>query len=165
MPSAERPVVADATPIIALASLRRLALFRDLYRGVLVPEAVRSELTSGGRRPGGPEDLSTAPWIRVGKLRSPMPRDLSANLDRGEAEVVALAQEMDARLVIIDDRLGRRHAARLGLRVTGTVGILLAAKQAGLEERIGPLLDQLDLNKIYLSNRLRALALQRAGEG
>ena len=143
MPSAERPVVVDATPIIALASLGRLTLFRDLYRQVLVPEAVRRELVGGGRRAGSAEDLSAAPWIQIRRLREPFRSRLPEDLHRGEAEVLALAQEVDARLVIMDDRLGRREAARRGLSVTGTVGVLLA---------------------IYLSKKLRALALEKARE-
>lgn len=167
MPSAERPVVADATPVIALACLGRLALLRDLYRQVLIPEAVHGELASGGRRPGGSADLSASPWIEMRQLRNPLSVlsiDFFGDLHRGEAQVLALAREIDARLVVMDDRLGRRHAARLGLTVTGTLGVLLAAKQLGYEQRISPLLNQLDAHGIYLSRPLRALAVKAAGE-
>jgi predicted nucleic acid-binding protein len=164
MPSAERPVVADATPIIALAGLGRLTHFRDLYTEIVVPQAVWRELERGELRPGGLADLAGAPWIQTRPLRDPVPSGLAEGLHRGEAEVLALAQEVHARLVVMDDRLGRRHAAVLGLRVTGTVGVLLAAKRKGLEPRIGPLLDQLDARGLYLSQKLRALALERAGE-
>jgi predicted nucleic acid-binding protein len=52
-------------------------------------------------------------------------------LDEGEASVLALAEELDASLVIVDERKGRRYAKRLGLAVTGTMGILLLAKEQG----------------------------------
>lgn len=164
MPSAERPVVADATPIIALAGLGHLSLLQQLYNEVLVPPAVWGELTSGGLRPGGLEDLAAAPWIQSGTLSIPSQADFFPDLDRGEAEVIAFALQADARLVLLDDRLGRRHAARLGLTLTGTFGVLLAAKKLGLVSAIAPLLDQLAENRIYSSPRLRELVLERADE-
>jgi hypothetical protein len=164
MPSAERPVVVDSTPIIALAGLGHLGLLQRLYGEVLAPSTVWEELTSGGLRPGGPEDLVAAPWIRCRALTNPGQADFFPDLDRGEAEVIALALETDAGLVILDDRLGRRHATRLGLRLTGTLGVLLAAKKVGLLTEIAPLLDRLGENRIYSSPKLRALVLERAGE-
>ena len=163
MPSAE-PVVVDSTPIIALAGLGRLELLQRLYGEVLVPPAVWNELTRGQRRPGGREDLAAAPWVQVGRFDDPDRADLFPDLDRGEAEVVALALETGARLVILDDRLGRRHATRLGLRLTGTFGVLLAAKKVGLLSEIAPLVDALGENRLYSSPQLRALVLDRAGE-
>jgi uncharacterized protein len=104
MPSADRPVVVDATPIVALAGLGHLNLFQRLYGEVLVPPAVWSELTRGGLRPGGLEDLDAAPWIQEGALAYPDQADFFPDLDRGEAEVIAIAQQTGARLVILDDR-------------------------------------------------------------
>lgn len=165
MPSAEGPVVADSTPIIALAGLGQLALLHRLFGEVLVPPAVWAELTRGERRPGGIEDLVAAPWIKVGELAHPKQADFFSDLDRGEAEVIALAREIGARLVLIDDRLGRRHATRLGLTLTGTFGVLIAAKKKGYLEEIAPLVDLLAENRLYSSPALRALVLDRAGEG
>ena len=164
MPSPERAVVVDSTPIIALAGLGQLDLLHRLYGEVLVPPAVWAELTTGERRPGGREDLAAAPWIQSVQLADPGQPDLFSDLDRGEAEVIALARQTGARLVIIDDRLGRRHATRLGLRLTGTFGVLLAAKKRGLLSEIRPLVDLLAENRLYASPALRALVLERAGE-
>ena len=95
-----------------------------------------------------------------------MPRraDLLSDPDRGEAEVIALAQEMEAGLVIIDERLARRHAKRLGLSLTGTLGVLLKAKQLGLVEAISPLVDQLRQGGIRLSDVVVAEVLRLAEE-
>lgn len=164
MPSAEGAVVADSTPIIALAGVGQLALLQRLFGEVLVPPAVSDELTRGDRRPGGREDLAAAPWVKAAELRDANHADVFSDLDRGEAEVIALAREIDARLVIIDDRLGRRHAARLGLALTGTFGVLIAAKKKGYLEEVAPLVDLLAENSIYSSPALRALVLERAGE-
>lgn len=164
MPSAERPVVVDSTPIIALAGLGHLSLLQQLYREVLAPPAVWDELASGRLKPGGSEDLYAAPYIRAVALADPGRADDFPDLDRGEAEVIALALQLGARLVILDDRLARRRATRLGLNLTGTLGVLLAAKKVGLLTEIAPLLDRLAENRIYCSPRLRALVLERAGE-
>ncbi len=95
-----------------------------------------------------------------------MPRraDLLSDLDRGEAEVIALAQEMEAGLVIIDERLARSHAKRLGLSLTGTLGVLLKAKQLGLVEAVSPLVDQLRQGGIRLSDVVVAEVLRLAEE-
>lgn len=164
MPAAEGPVVVDTTPIVALAGIDRLDLFRSLYSVVLVPPAVWHELESGGRRPGGLADLGSAPWIEIAAPAGAASLTLSSDLGRGEAEVIALASQLDARLVVIDDRLGRRHALRLGLAVTGTVGILVRATELGYVDQLLPLLDRLRENGLYLSDRLVSWARERAGE-
>lgn len=164
MPAAEGPVVVDATPIVALAGIARLDLFRSLYGEVLVPPAVWHELVTGGQRPGGLADLGLAPWIKIAAPPDAASFALSADLDRGEAEVIALARELNANLVVIDDRLGRRHALRLGLEITGTIGVLLRAKELGHVDRILPFLDGLQANGLYLSKRLKSWACARADE-
>lgn len=164
MPSAERPVIADSTPIISLALLGRLDLLRHLYREVLIPPAVFAELVAGGSRPAGLEDLKAVPWIRRVSLAEPGRFAFFADLDRGEAEVLALALERDAWVVVVDKRLGRRHAARLGLRLTGTLGLLMAGKREGLVDRVEPMLDRLQESGFRMSPELREKTLALVGE-
>ena len=85
-------------------------------------------------------------------------------LDRGEASVLALAKEHNARLVIIDEKKARGEARRIGLPVKGTVGILVEAKQKGLIDAIRPLLEALQDNGMYLEQSLVDKVLQLAGE-
>ena len=89
---------------------------------------------------------------------------LLSDLDRGEAEVIALAQELNADLAIVDERLARHHARRLGLTLTGTLGVLLKAKELGFVPAVGPLIDQLRLGGIRLGDAVVAEALKLAGE-
>ncbi len=77
---------------------------------------------------------------------------------------IALAEEREARLVIIDERKARRYAQRLGLPITGTVGLLLLAKEKGCILSVAPLLNELQKNGLYLSSSLVTKALQLAGE-
>jgi predicted nucleic acid-binding protein len=104
---------------------------------------VRDEVLAGAPGAVGSAELRQATWIRTVALQDPQRADLRSDLDRGEAEVLSLAQELGADLVIIDERLARRHAKRVGLRLTGTLGVLLKAKSLGFVPTIAPLIDQL----------------------
>ena len=163
MPEGSRIVVCNATPIITLAIVGQVGLLQRLYGTVLIPPAVEAEILAGGPRHGAKE-LSQSEYIQTVPLVDTIKADLLSDLDRGEAEAIALALEKRAGLLIMDERLGRRHAARLGLTLTGSIGILLKSKQAGYLDAIQPLLEQIEQNGIYLSQSLINQALQQAGE-
>jgi uncharacterized protein len=129
MPEESRLVVVNATPIISLSLAGQLDLLRNLYREVVIPTAVRAEVLAGGRTGRGVEELQAADWIKTVPLKDPGRADLLSDLHQGEAEVIALALERGASLAILDERLARRHALRLGLTITGTVGVFLKAKE------------------------------------
>ncbi|MBI4788215.1 MAG: DUF3368 domain-containing protein [Chloroflexi bacterium] len=164
MPESRRVVIANTTPIIALALIGKLDLLERFYGEIVIPSAVQSEVLSGGSTGVGVAELQRSIWIQVTPLADPTRADLLSDLDRGEAEVIALAQELKAGLVILDERLARRHAKRLGLKLTGTVGILLEAKQKGLVPAVKPLIEQLVRGGIRLGDDLIAAALRLAGE-
>lgn len=158
-----RLVISNATPIISLALIGQLQLLEALYGQVLIPNAVREEVMAGGDKVGSHE-LAHALYIKSVSVTNVKCDDSLNDLDQGEAEVIVLAQEQKADLVIIDELLGRRHAKRLGLSVTGTIGVLLRAKQEGHLERLAPYLDQLQRAGIHLSTRLIEQAIYLAGE-
>jgi hypothetical protein len=97
-------------------------------------------------------------------LANPRQALVYVGLDQGEAEVLALADERSARLVIMDERKGRRYAKRLGLPLTGTVGVLLTAKVQGLIPALAPLVDQLLAAGLFLTSDLVEKALELALE-
>jgi predicted nucleic acid-binding protein len=163
MPETPQVVVSNTTPIITLALVGQLPLLQYLYGTVLIPPAVEAEIIAGGSRYGALE-LSRANYIRTVPLVDPARAALLNDLDPGEAEAIALALEQNANLLIMDERLGRRHASRLGLTLTGSVGILLMAKQTGRIKAIKPLLTQLDEGGIHLSPALISQVLKEAGE-
>jgi predicted nucleic acid-binding protein len=164
MPESRRIVVVNATPLIALTLIDRLDLLQALYGQVTIPGAVQGEVLAGGREGRAAVDVSRLPWVRVVRLQDATLADLLVDLDRGEAEVLALALEMRADLVILDERLARRHAQRLGLLLTGTLGVLLGAKQRGLISQVAPLLDQLRQSGIWLNEAVVSEALRLAEE-
>jgi predicted nucleic acid-binding protein len=164
MPDRSRLVVVNTTPIIALSLIDQFDLLQKLYGRVSVPVAVQAEILAGGMTGVAVRELREAAWVDVVSLQDPSRADLIADLERGEAEVIALAQEQNADLVVIDERLARRYAKRLGMRLTGTLGILLKAKQVGLVDAVKPLVDQLRQGGIRLSDDLIAEVLKLADE-
>jgi len=157
------PVIANNTPLVALWVLGRLDLLRDLYAEVLVPETVRAEFLATEPRLRQAA-LNEAPWIKAVPLAHPQRALAYAGLDQGEAEVIALAEECSAALVIMDERRGRRYATRVGLSVTGTLGVLLLAKERQVVPALAPLLDDLQKAGLYLTPELRERTLRLAGE-
>jgi predicted nucleic acid-binding protein len=157
------PVVANNTPLVALWILGRLDLLRDLYGAVWIPQAVYEEFvaTERTRRHAA---LREASWIVTVPVSNPQHVKVYVGLDQGEAEVLALADEHAARLVIVDERKGRRYAQRLGISLTGTLGVLLLAKERGLVDLLSPLLAELQDGGLYLDSALTDRMLVLAGE-
>lgn len=157
--------VSDSTPLIALASVGRLDLLRALFGAVLIPEAVRREVVEvDADRPGAAEVLAAA-WIRTSHVHdAELVALLSERLDPGEAEAIALAVERGAALVLLDERLGRQQARDQGLEVTGTLGLLVSAKERGHLKAVRPVLEALEATHFYVSKALRRHILTLCGE-
>lgn len=158
-------VVCDASPIISLSSIGRFDLLRQLYEKICVPDAVYKEVTRAGERAGAGE-LASADWVERRTLGNDfLARALYGELDHGESEAIALAVELGADLLLVDERQGRAVAARFGLKVAGVLGVLIEAKQKGLLARIGPVLEELQSQGGFrVSPELRLRVLEAAGE-
>lgn len=156
-------VISNTSPLIGLSGLNCLPLLRDLYTEVWIPRAVEKEFLAVDET-DYQEVLNSAPWIKVVDLMNPQSATIYQGIDAGEAEVFALAVEHDARLILLDEKKGRRTAKEIGLTVKGIVGVLLEAKEEGLIDAIKPLLIQLRDNRIHLSESLINNVLQDAGE-
>jgi predicted nucleic acid-binding protein len=157
-------IVVNSGPLISLARIGQLQLLPELFDEIVVPAAVYGEVTGDPSLPGALM-IREAKWLRVGEVtnRGAVER-LSYWLDAGESEVLVLAQELGA-TAAIDERRGRTLAAGLGVPHTGTVGILLEAKSAGLISSVTPLLDQLSSHGVRVSSRLYKEARRLSGEG
>jgi predicted nucleic acid-binding protein len=160
-------VVSDTSPLIYLTRLAHFQWLRQLYGEVLIPPAVWREIVDVGA--GLPEADETRTAIAQGWVRVQAPASVTAvsrreGLDPGEREALSLAHEPGA-LLIIDEQVGRRIAAEMGIRVTGTLGILVEAKSRGLVVSVRAELDRLvNETTVYLSDSVRAFVLQQAGE-
>lgn len=161
----KRIVVSDTTAITHLAKIGALNLIRQLYIDIYIPEAVYNELTSHGENIPGAKEVIAYSWIKVKKVNDSARVDsLLDLLDPGESEAIVLAQEINADLLIIDEKTGRGYAKSLGLNITGMIGILLLAKEEKLIPTVKPYLDQLISTKFKLGNNLYEQALLLSGE-
>ena len=162
---AERLVAADASPLIGLAAAGAFDLLRRLFDRVTVTAAVRDKVLAGGARPGAREltEAIESGWIEVAAVRPD--RERFTDQGAGEASTLTLAIEHPGRcLVLMDEPLGRAHAQAHGIAMTGLVGVLLAAKRAGLVSSVGPLLERLEESNFRLSEELIRTVLEQAGE-
>lgn len=137
-------IVSDTSPINNLAAINHLHLLHQLYGMVFIPEAVYRELADPNLPVAGATEVQTFGWIQTRTISDrTLVEALSNELDIGEAEAIALAVEMQADQVLIDERRGRLVASRLNLRYTGILGVLVEAKSQGLIAEVKPLLDAL----------------------
>ncbi len=158
-----RKVISNTTPILSLLKINKLSVLRDLYGEIYIPFAVYEEIENGKDK-SYYQNLKNIDWIKIQKIKSESSRFYFMDLDKGEAEVLILANEMGADLVIIDEVLGRRYAKKMELNLTGTLGILLKAKQKGLLSQIQNLLIELQEKGSWFNPQLIEKVLQLANE-
>jgi len=162
-------VVGNTSPLTNLAAIGLFDLLCRLYGRLHITEGVWEELNAGGRHWPGRDEVAGADWVERHVVQNQaLVTALQRDLDRGEAETVALALEIDAQLVLLDEREGRRAAQRLGLQVVGVVGILLEAKARGAIKAVRPHLDALRQTAgFYLDDQVyhRALSLAEESHG
>lgn len=160
-------VVSNTSPINNLAGINQLDLIRKLYGSVIIPNAVYQELTSSNFPVAGAMEVQTLDWISVRQVSNlTVVNSLKKELDLGEAEAIALALELNAARLLIDERRGRIVAARLNIEHTGVLGILVEAKSKGIISSVKPLLEAL-INRagFWVSESIYHYVLELAGEG
>jgi predicted nucleic acid-binding protein len=159
-------VVSNTSPIINLAAVGQLALLPQLYGEVIIPPAVYDEVVISGAGQPGAMEIGEAAWAKVRPISNQaLATALRMELDDGEAEAIALAVEMKADLLLIDERKGRRVAEKLNCRLIGLLGVLIEARQHNLLTAVKPVLDEL-LEKagFRVSRALYERVLQVVGE-
>ena len=157
-------LICNTSPLQYLHQIGQLDLLPRLVNLLIVPTAVAAELAEGRRLGVDLPDPEALPWIIVREPRSQAVLPLMTDLGRGETAVLALALESGDAIVALDDALARRHAERLGLRLTGTLGLLLDAKRGGHIDAVMPLLDALQTLGFRLSATTRQAVLHLADE-
>lgn len=159
-------VVSNTSPIFYLSTIGHLDLLRQLYDEIVIPTTVFNEITNVANTDASARVVPTLSWIRTQSATDQeFVNRLRAKLDPGEAEAIALALELNADRLLMDERLGRAAAMRAGLQVTGVLGILIAAKRNNLIQEVKPLLDALiEQVGFWIDARLYAEVLQAVGE-
>lgn len=159
-------IVSNTSPITNLAAIGRLNILQDLYDTILIPESVNRELTGGGDGIPGAIEVQTLSWIQTHSVSNPnLALSLRQELDAGESDAIALAVELQADLLLLDERLGYQVASRFGLNIKGVLGVLISAKYRGLIPSVKPLLDELiGTAGFWITPGLYHRILQLAGE-
>jgi predicted nucleic acid-binding protein len=154
-------IICDSSPLVALSLCNELRLLDALFNEVIIPEKVYNEIN----KPGKPEAGKIAVWSQ-GKVRRAENQQQAMNLslDAGESEAIALYWEKSADFLLIDEQKGRKIAIQRGIKIIGTVGILLRAKQEGFITIIRPFVDLLRNSPIRISDELYKKALELAKE-
>lgn len=157
-------IICDTSAFQYLYQLGLLHILPALAGRVIAPPAVLEELAAGLASGVRVPDLSAYDWVTVRRPESEAALPLVTDLGPGEAGVLLLALESRKAVAVLDDALARRMAETLDLRYTGTLGLLLDAKKAGLIPAVAPLLDRLQSLRFRLAPETRTAALKLAGE-
>lgn len=147
-------IIADTSCLITLANIGQLALLRQVYGKVFITKEIAEEFG-----PGLPK------WLVVRTVRDDLKvRLLTLQVDTGEASALSLAIEIPGSTVILDDHKARKLASRLGVKYTGTIGVIVKAKVLGHLPSIRPVLARIKEVGFRISPELEAAALELAGE-
>lgn len=159
-------VVSNASAIINLAAVGQLDLLRQLYDKIAIPQAVYHEIAVVGVGQPGATEVQTLEWIETRQVvNRTLVASLQIELDKGEAEAIALAVELKAELLLLDERLGRAVASRLGLKFIGLLGVLIEARGKRLIPAVKPVLDNLITQAgFWVNDQLYAQVLQVVGQ-
>ncbi|MBM4055550.1 MAG: DUF3368 domain-containing protein [Planctomycetes bacterium] len=137
-------LISNTGPIIALMLIDRLNVLQNLFKKVFIPEAVHNELLQGENIGIGLASYKQASWIQVQSLQKTQDPLIKTVLDSGEASVIQLSLEINADYVLIDERKARKIARNIyGLRVIGTARNLVEAKNKGIIDSVGNVLNKI----------------------
>jgi uncharacterized protein len=160
-------IAADTSPLVALSGIRRLGLLRTIFGEVVIPPAVYREIIDQGVGWLEAEEVQAA--ILAGELVKVWSKPfglLSAparKLDAGEVEAISLAKHMNS-LCLLDERRGRAFAEANGVRVIGSLGVIIRAKNRGLVTKVAPLIEAMRANGINLADSLISAVLSECDE-
>ena len=159
-------VVSNTSPITNLSAIGKLHLLQQLYGEIFISSSVFKELTQWGDSIPGATEVKTSNWIQVKSINNiSLVQSLKEQLDEGESSVIALALELKANWLIIDEQLGRKIAIEYNLKITGILGILIEAKRQGLISLVKPILDDLiNIAKFWVDSSLYTRILSIVGE-
>jgi predicted nucleic acid-binding protein len=151
-------VIADSSPLLALVNIECINVLPVLFQQVVVPPTVVEELKRP-KRPAAVRGFINAPppWIVV---RTPGAVESIPNLHPGECEAIALAAELGADLLLMDEQHGRSAARARKLNVTGTVGVLERAAEQRLLD-LATAFDRLRRTDFWIDHRILEARLRQ----
>jgi predicted nucleic acid-binding protein len=160
----ERLTISNTSPLLYLNLIDQLDLLRQLYGEIVIPMAVETELGVGAKQGIRVPSPNSIPWLRVTPLQAQHLIPAMTDLGPGEAEAIGLALENPGSRLILDDQLGRQVARLNRIPLTGTVGVILKAKERAYLRTVEPIIVALRNAGLWLDDALIELVLKQAGE-
>jgi predicted nucleic acid-binding protein len=150
----QKVILSDTSCLILLDKIGELNLLTELFGAIVVTQEIADEFKN-----------ELPDWIRVENASNKTyQKILEASLDKGEASAIAFALEQSDCLLIIDDYKGRKYAEQLGIKITGTLGVIINAKLKGHIKSVKPILDKIKATDFRLTLELERMTLVKAGE-
>jgi predicted nucleic acid-binding protein len=159
-----RKWVVNASPLIILGKLSQLSLLSRIPDDLVIPRAVAEEVTLG------PPGDAAREWVEkegaaLVHESGPVDTEVAAwDLGLGESHVLTWARRHPQTTAILDDAASRRCAEALGIQITGTLGVLVMGKRAGLLSELKPILSEAQSKGFRISPDILNTALHLAGE-
>jgi predicted nucleic acid-binding protein len=157
-------LVCDTSALVALHQVGLLHILPALSPTIVIPAAVAQELAIGRSEGHDVPDAAALTWLGT---RTPIARPVlpgATQLGTGESDVLWVTLEIPGSVAVLDEVPARRVAAQLGIAFTGTLGLLIDAKNRGIIPAVAPVLVELERHDFHMSPRLRATILGAAGE-
>ena len=156
--------ITNTSPLLYLYRANRIEWLPQLFSEIWTPNAVVEELKEGQKRGYDVPFAQNYAWLKITTPRSMPSEWLTLDLGKGELETMALALENKDRIVILDDSLARKIAQAAGIKVWGTLKVLLEAKSHGLTDSIAPDINRLQESGMWISDKVYQRVLALAGE-
>ncbi len=154
MSQMHRSIISDTSCLIILSKIQELDLLRKVYGNIITTTEIADEF--GEKLPD---------WIEIVDVKDKLRQQiLETQIDKGESSAIALALETPFSTLIIDDQKARKMASQLGLRLTGTIGVIIKAKISGKIDSIKPIISKIKETNFRISPELEIQALIEAGE-
>lgn len=158
-------VVSDSTILIGLVKTGKLDLLKEIFFKVYIPEEVFKEVVERGKGKPGSKVIKEAAWIEVKPVKDKIQVNfLLGSLEKGEAEVLVLARELETDLILLDEEKARKSAVIAGFEIMGLLGLFVLAKNLGLIDEVRPLVDELMIKRFRISDKIIEKTLKKAGE-
>lgn len=158
-------IVSDSGPLISLAKISEFHILKYIFERVIIPDSVYAEVVEEGKgRPGEKETKKAlGKWVEKIKVSDRTAvQVLLSELKKGEAESIVLAKELNADLILLDDKTARDMAEASGLMVKGTVGIILMANEMGIIKNFRTVVNRLRDKGFYLKEDIYQRILKKA---
>ena len=150
----EKIIIADSSCLIALSNIGELQILQQVYQQITITPEIENEFGE-----------AILDWIIIVEVTDRKKIEiLELELDKGESSAIALAIEKENSLLVIDEKKGRNVAKKMGIKITGILGVIIKAKEIGLIKKITPLIEKLEKVDFRISKTLKEKILRRVGE-